>query len=87
MTTMVVPSWCSSWSSSRREAPVARVEVAGGLVGHDQGGPAGQGPGDGGALLLPARQLVGPMPERWASPTRSMADGGQPAAFGHRPPR
>src|SRR5580692_6777060 len=38
------------------------VQVAGRLVGHDQGGPAGQGPGDGGALLLTARQLVRPVP-------------------------
>src|SRR6202044_3649968 len=34
------------------------VQVAGGLIGHDQGGPAGQGAGDGGALLLTAGQLV-----------------------------
>src|SRR5580692_6527605 len=37
------------------------VQVAGRLVGHDQGGPAGQGPGNGGALLLAAGQLVRPV--------------------------
>src|SRR5580658_221288 len=44
------------------------VQVAGRLVGHDQGGPAGQGPGDGGALLLAARQLVRPVPGPVAEP-------------------
>src|ERR1700722_2318010 len=38
------------------------VQVAGRLVGHDQSGPADQGPGDGGALLLAAGQLVRPGP-------------------------
>ena len=48
--------------------PGGGVEVAGGLVGHHQRGPAGQGPGDGGALLLAAGQLVGPVPEPVAEP-------------------
>src|SRR5580704_10476583 len=37
------------------------VQVAGRLVGHHQGGPPGQRPGDRGALLLAAGQLVGPV--------------------------
>src|SRR5580693_74680 len=37
------------------------VQVPGRLVGHDQGGPPGQGPGDGGALPLAARELVRPV--------------------------
>ena len=36
----------------------ARVEVAGGLVGEDDLGPAGEGPGDGDALLLAAGELA-----------------------------
>ena len=36
-----------------------RVQVAGGLVGEDDLGPAGQRPGDGDPLLLAARQLGG----------------------------
>ena len=35
-----------------------RVEVAGRLVGEDDVGPAGQGPGHGDPLLLAARQLA-----------------------------
>ena len=35
-----------------------RIQIPGGLVGHDQGRPAREGPGDGSALPLPARQLV-----------------------------
>ena len=35
------------------------VQVAGGLVGQDQGGLGHQGPGDGHPLLLPAGELVG----------------------------
>ena len=41
----------------------ARVEVAGGLVGEDDVGLAGQGPGHGHALLLAARQLAGTVPQ------------------------
>src|SRR5580692_13147274 len=37
------------------------VQVAGRLVGHDQGGPAGRGPGNGGAVLLAAGQLLRPV--------------------------
>src|SRR5579859_5162101 len=44
------------------------VQVAGRLVGHDQGGPPGQGPRDGGALLLAARELVRPVPGAVAEP-------------------
>ena len=45
-----------------------RVQVAGRLVRHDQGGPADQGPGDRGALLLAAGQLVRPVPGSVAEP-------------------
>src|SRR5579872_5304035 len=45
-----------------------RVQVPGGLVRHDQGGATGQRPGDGGALLLAAGELVGPVPEAVAEP-------------------
>src|SRR5579859_7592239 len=45
-----------------------RVQVAGGLVGQHQGRTARQGPGDGGALLLPARQLVRPVLEAVTQP-------------------
>src|SRR5580692_6757478 len=61
------------------------VQVAGGLVGHDQCGPAGQGPGDGGALLLAAGQLVGPVPSAMAEPDPLDGRLGQPAAFGGPP--
>ncbi len=36
-----------------------QVEVAGGLVGQDDGGVVGEGPGDGDALLLAAGELEG----------------------------
>src|SRR5512132_3882599 len=37
---------------------VAGVEVGGGLVSEDDAGVVGQGPGDGDALFLPARELT-----------------------------
>ena len=37
------------------------VEIAGGLVGEDQGGPVGERAGDGDALLLAARQFARPV--------------------------
>ena len=40
---------------------VARVQVAGRLVGDDDGSPGGDGPGDGGALALPAGELLHPL--------------------------
>src|SRR5580700_2120086 len=39
------------------------VQVPGRLVGHDQGGPAGEGARDGGALLLTAGKLIRPVPD------------------------
>ena len=63
--------------------PGGRVQVAGGLVGHDQGGPAGQGPGDGGALLLAAGELVGPVAEPVAEADPLDGGAGQPAPVGH----
>src|ERR1700678_3803527 len=61
------------------------VQVAGRLVGHDQGGPAGQGPGNGGALLLAAGQLVRPVVA--AMPQPDPLDGRlrQPAPLGDPP--
>jgi hypothetical protein len=46
----------------------ARVEVAGGLVGEDDLGPARQRPRDGDALLLTTRELRRPVPEARAEP-------------------
>ena len=88
MTTMVVPSSVQLAEQLEDGRAGRRVQVPGRLVGHDQGGPAGQGPGDGGALLLAARQLVRPVPDavaqarpaRW--PPRPVG-GARPA----RPPR
>ena len=40
-----------------------RVQGAGGLVGQDDGGTAGQGPGDGHPLLLTAGELIGQVVE------------------------
>src|SRR5271169_3460844 len=54
------------------------VQVAGGLVGHDQGGPAGQGPGDGGALLLATGKLIRPVPDAVAEPDPLDGRFGQP---------
>ena len=54
------------------------VEVAGGLVSEDQLGSAGEGPGDGDALLLAARQLGRTMPEPVAE-TDGVDDGVEPA--------
>ena len=62
MTQIVVPS--SAWSSrsrSRIDAPVARVEVAGRLVGEDEGRPADERPGDRDALALAAGQRARPV--------------------------
>ena len=56
---------CSSSSRASTSAVDAGVEVAGRLVGQDHPGLGDQGPGDGDALLLAARQLtrlvVGPV--------------------------
>ncbi len=51
------------------------VEVAGGLVGEDDVGPAGQGPGDGDPLLLTARQLAGLVLEAVAQARRCRSPG------------
>ena len=48
--------------------PSRRVQVASGLVGHDQCRPPGQGSGDGGALLLATGELVGPVAPAVAEP-------------------
>ena len=56
----VLPAWRVMRSSSAMMAsPVLLVEVAGGLVGQHQARVLGQGAGDGDALLLAARELVG----------------------------
>ena len=68
MTTMVVPSSVQLLQQVQDGRAGGGVQVAGGLVGHHQGRPAGQGPGDGGALLLAAGELVGPVPEPVAEP-------------------
>src|SRR5580692_185499 len=61
------------------------VQVPGRLVGHDQGGPPGQGPGDGGTLLLAARQLVRPVVKAVAHPDPFEGRLCQPAALGGPP--
>src|SRR5580658_10375070 len=58
------------------------VQVPGRLVGHDQGGPPGQGPGDGGTLLLASRQLVRPVPKAMAHPDPFQGRLRQPTALG-----
>jgi hypothetical protein len=40
---------------------IGAIEVAGGLVGEEELGPAGEGPGDGGALEFSAAELMGKM--------------------------
>ena len=47
---------------------MARVQVAGGLVGQQQARPADQRAGDGDALLLAARELVGQVVQPLAQP-------------------
>ena len=64
----------------------AGVEVAGGLVGEDHVGPAGQRPGHGDPLLLAARQLGGRCRSRSRRPTLSMTASSQ-ARSGFRPAR
>src|SRR5580692_10006654 len=61
------------------------VQVAGRLVRHDQGGPADQGPGDGGPLLLAAGQLVRPVPGSVTEPDPLDGRLGQPAPLGGPP--
>src|SRR5580704_14007381 len=61
------------------------VQVAGRLVRHDQGGPADQGPGDGGPLLLAAGQLVRPVPGAVAEPDPLDGRLGQPTALSGPP--
>lgn len=48
-----------------------RVEIACRFIGEEDGGLMDEGPGEGGALELSARELVGPMME-----TVGQADGG-----------
>jgi len=69
MTRIVVPSWCSSRSSSRMDAPVAesRFPVGSSAI-TSAGRPAGQGAGDRGALLLAARELAWAVPGAVAEP-------------------
>ena len=56
------------------------IQIAGGLVGQDQRGMGGDGPGDGRALLLPAGHLGGPVIHPFLQPHL-------PQAFhGHMPP-
>src|SRR5215216_4720720 len=59
----------------------ARVEVAGGLVGQQHGRLGDQGPGNGHALLLAARELGGPVLEPVPEPDRLQGLGGQAAAL------
>src|SRR6202034_375152 len=60
-----------------QDRPAGRgVQVAGRLVGHDQGGPPDQCPGDRGALLLTAGQLVGPVPQPVIQPDHPGGFGG-----------
>ena len=77
----------SSRSSARMPAPVARVEVAGRLVGQHQRRPADERPGDGHPLALPAGQQPGRGARRGApSPTRSSASARRPGARAGRYP-
>ena len=71
--TIVVPSACSSRSSSTMSAPDATVEVAGRLVGEHDRRPPDQRPGDRHPLTLAAGQLGRQCSSRCASPTRSSA--------------
>ena len=49
----------SFWKISATISLLAAIEVAGGLVGQEDGGLVGQGAGDGDALLLAAGEPVG----------------------------
>jgi len=52
---------------------VLRVQVAGRLIGHEEGRVADDRAGDGHALLLAARKLCGKCRSRSVSPTSSSA--------------
>ena len=94
MTTIVVPSAFSSWSSVRRSRAGARVEVAGRLVGEHDRRPADERAGDGHALALAAGQLRRAVVERGGRgrPARSASRGraaalaraGRPGRAGRR---
>src|ERR1039458_5256632 len=62
--------------------PGGAVEVAGGLVGHDQGGPTGQRPCDRTALLLAAGKLIRSVPLAVGEPDPVDGRLGQLAALG-----
>ena len=62
---------------------VLHVEVAGGLVGEDEGGRADDGPGDGHALALAARELRGSVVKPVRHPHALQGDpGGGGVGFG-----
>ena len=89
MRTIVLPARLSSRSSSSTSWPRGLVEVAGRLVGEDQGRVGDQRPGDRHALLLAAGQLrrlvVDAVAE--AQPLERLASPGASAPHGRRPGR
>ena len=70
--------------NARISAPGLRVEVAGGLVGEDDLGPAEQRARDGDALLLPTRELRRPVREPVAE-ADGLDDGVEPRRVGLAP--
>ena len=67
--TMVWPNSSTQWRSrSQHLVAGARVEVAGGLVGEEHGGPGDERAGDGHALLLAAGELGGLVRQAVAEP-------------------
>ena len=68
-TTSVAPRLLRVEQEVESAAELSVVQRAGRLVGEDQPGPVDEGPGDGHALALPARQLVRQLVGRSASPS------------------
>ena len=82
ITTMVVPSSCSSRSSSRMDAPVAESRLPVGSSAITRAGRPASARAMAVRCCSPPESWLGRWPLRWPSPTRSMAAAASPSPLG-----